>query len=69
MTRTITYPLRFAISLSPNAGALYEGDEGGKLGQIWSFEVKRRKSVRIVGIDYSEPEQSASHLTSSIDTL
>ena len=29
MTRTtITYPLRFAISLSPSAGALYEGDEG-----------------------------------------
>jgi len=28
MTRTITYPLRFAISLSLSAGALYKGDEG-----------------------------------------
>jgi len=28
MTRTITYPLRLAISLSPSAGALYKGDEG-----------------------------------------
>ena len=28
MTRTITYPLRFAISLSQSAGALYKGREG-----------------------------------------
>jgi len=28
MTRTITYPLRFAISLSSSAGALYRGEEG-----------------------------------------
>ena len=28
MTRTITYPLRFAISLSLSGGALYVGDEG-----------------------------------------
>ena len=29
MTRTtITYPLRFAISLSQSAGALYKGNEG-----------------------------------------
>ena len=27
MTR-ITYPLKFAIALSPSAGALYEGREG-----------------------------------------
>ena len=26
--RRITYPLRFAIALSPSAGALYRGDEG-----------------------------------------
>jgi hypothetical protein len=28
MTTTITYPLRFAISLSPSAGAVYTGNEG-----------------------------------------
>ena len=28
MTRTISYPLRFAISLSQSAGALYKGREG-----------------------------------------
>ena len=28
MERRITYPLRFAISLSPSAGAIYSGMEG-----------------------------------------
>lgn len=28
MTRKITYPLLFALDLSPVAGALYEGEEG-----------------------------------------
>ena len=28
MTMTITYPLRFALSLSPTASALYSGVEG-----------------------------------------
>lgn len=28
MTRTITYPLKFALELSSSAGALYQGAEG-----------------------------------------
>jgi hypothetical protein len=35
----------------------------GKLGQTSTdFEVKQRKSARIVGIDHSEPGETAPHL-------
>ena len=43
---------------------------GGKLGQICTnFEVKHRKSARIVRIDHSEPGETAPHLVSSTNTL
>src|SRR5215831_8200549 len=36
---------------------------GGKLGQICTdFEVKHRKSARIIGIDHSKPGNTAPHL-------
>ena len=42
----------------------------GKLGQICTnFEVKQRKSARMVGIDHSEPGETAPHLVSSITIL
>jgi hypothetical protein len=45
-------------------------DMTGKLGQICTnFEVKQRKSARIVGIDHSEPGETAPHLVSSITIL
>src|SRR5215831_17372555 len=37
----------------------------GKLGQICTdFEVKHRKSARIIGIDHSKPEETPPHLIS-----
>ncbi len=47
-----------------------EGEEAGKLGQICTgFEVKHRKSARIVGIDHPQSGKTAPHLISSVNIL
>src|SRR6266516_2757604 len=49
--------------ISSRTSRTCRGDPGGKLGQICTdFEVKHRKSARNIGIDHSEPGETASHL-------
>jgi len=56
--------------VSPRLISRWSNVLDGKLGQICTnFEVKQRKSARMVGIDHLEPGETAPHLVSSITIL
>jgi len=57
MNRTITYPLRFAISLSPTAGALYTGGEGHLTVQtLEGWLVTGQLYEEVIGEEFQEYE-------------
>jgi len=66
MTRKITYPLKFAVSLSSSAGALYRGAEGHLTVQtLEGWLVTGEIYQETVCEEFQEYEECSWYLTSN----